>query len=270
VIKSLYDASHRPQAFFYRQGKYWPIGSMSCQRCMRNIAQISTWVDKDRSHADLLDSAHLCRFSNRRNIMASSKQVAANKRNALKSTGPTTVEGKQAISGNAVRHGLTALNHLMLEGEDEDEFAKLQSEVLNEVQPVGIREREIAERIAELFWRLRRTGVIESGILTYSYYENLRVQALDKVMDARRNPFGPLAAEEAERSAIADLDVASNTRDEQSTFLGRAFVEDAENGNALAKLIRYETALWNQLSKASLQLTKLQDKRVEPADVASG
>jgi hypothetical protein len=40
--------------------------------------------------------------------MTSLKQIEANRRNALKSTGPRTKDGKQQSSQNAVRHGLTA------------------------------------------------------------------------------------------------------------------------------------------------------------------
>lgn len=40
--------------------------------------------------------------------MASLKQFEANRRNALKSTGPRTEDGKRRASRNAVRHGLTA------------------------------------------------------------------------------------------------------------------------------------------------------------------
>src|SRR6266550_9513837 len=40
--------------------------------------------------------------------MTSYRQIEANRRNALKSTGPKTEAGKQLSRCNAVRHGLTA------------------------------------------------------------------------------------------------------------------------------------------------------------------
>ena len=44
----------------------------------------------------------------RRFLMSSLRQIAANRRNVTKSTGPRTEEGKQRSRCNAVRHGLTA------------------------------------------------------------------------------------------------------------------------------------------------------------------
>jgi hypothetical protein len=42
--------------------------------------------------------------------MATAKQIAANRRNALLSTGPRTPEGKRISSGNALTFGLFANN----------------------------------------------------------------------------------------------------------------------------------------------------------------
>ena len=40
--------------------------------------------------------------------MATEAQILANRRNAQKSTGPRTREGKAAVSQNAIKHGLLA------------------------------------------------------------------------------------------------------------------------------------------------------------------
>jgi hypothetical protein len=40
--------------------------------------------------------------------MTSMRQIEANRRNALRSTGPTTEEGKRRSRRNALRHGLSA------------------------------------------------------------------------------------------------------------------------------------------------------------------
>ena len=56
--------------------------------------------------------------------MTSQKQIAANRRNAAKSTGPKTAEGKQVTRLNALKHGLQA-EHVVIPGEDPEEFEAL-------------------------------------------------------------------------------------------------------------------------------------------------
>src|SRR4028119_1382113 len=56
--------------------------------------------------------------------MTSEGKAEANRRNALKSTGPKTPEGKSAVRLNAVRHGLLS-KEVRLPGEDEEALREL-------------------------------------------------------------------------------------------------------------------------------------------------
>ena len=56
--------------------------------------------------------------------MATQQQIDANRRNAQKSTGPTTPEGRAAVRHNALKHGLTA-EILIPSMEDQPEFDRL-------------------------------------------------------------------------------------------------------------------------------------------------
>ena len=49
--------------------------------------------------------------------MATAAQIAANRLNVQKSTGPRTPEGKAASSSNALKHGMDAAS-IVIPGED--------------------------------------------------------------------------------------------------------------------------------------------------------
>ena len=58
--------------------------------------------------------------------MATDKQIAANRRNAQKSTGPRTLEGKAKSSRNALKHGLASISkHAFLSVEDKSAFDRM-------------------------------------------------------------------------------------------------------------------------------------------------
>ena len=68
--------------------------------------------------------------------MSSLKQLEANRRNAQKSTGPRTVEGKDRSRYNAVKHGMTAKTPV-LPGEDEGAFQKRVDSWKDDLRPRG-------------------------------------------------------------------------------------------------------------------------------------
>ena len=68
--------------------------------------------------------------------MASENQVAANRQNAAKSTGPKTAQGKQVARMNALKHGLQA-ERVVIPGEDPEEFEALFRSLEEYYRPVG-------------------------------------------------------------------------------------------------------------------------------------
>ncbi|MDE1969096.1 MAG: hypothetical protein KGI92_09325 [Alphaproteobacteria bacterium] len=96
--------------------------------------------------------------------MVSEAQIAANRRNAAKSTGPKTAEGKGVANRNALRHGLTA-RHLVLFDEGLTDFAQFHAELRSALAPEDAIEETLAERVVLCAWRLRRMSRIEAAIL---------------------------------------------------------------------------------------------------------
>src|SRR5580765_1561351 len=95
--------------------------------------------------------------------MTSYRQFQANRRNALKSTGPNTEEGKQKSRRNAVRHGLTA-ETVIGTLEDAEDYKAFESAVIADYDAKSAVERELILRLASVLWRLRRATAMETGL----------------------------------------------------------------------------------------------------------
>src|SRR5436309_5249279 len=97
-------------------------------------------------------------------IMTSVKQLEANRRNSLKSTGPRSEDGKRASRQNALRHGFTA-ETIIEPLEHPDEYRTFEAAIVAEYLPQTPVEQELVHRLASLFWRLRRATSIETELL---------------------------------------------------------------------------------------------------------
>ena len=58
----------------------------------------------------------------------SKRQLEANRRNALRSSGPRTAAGKAVARDNALKHGFLS-RHLIIEGESAEDFQQLLDEL---------------------------------------------------------------------------------------------------------------------------------------------
>jgi hypothetical protein len=161
--------------------------------------------------------------------MATPSQVNANRINAQKSTGPKTPEGKAKSRRNALRHGLTA-KACMLADEDPNDLLDMIAEINEKFDPQDTDEDFLVQRMAEARIRYNRIMPLEAAIF------NLRL-VVDKAPDPLMEAQG-LSCQRA-----------------------WAYMRDANGGNALSKLSRYETTLLREYDRSRHELEKLQKIR---------
>ena len=208
--------------------------------------------------------------------MTSFRQIEANRRNALKSTGPTSEAGKQRSRRNAVRHGLTA-ETVITTLEDEEDYKAFELSVTSGFDAPTAVERELVLRLASLLWRLRRATAIDTGLL----------QLQSEIISEFKQPPAQLAqVNEHDTNETADytggtppsrqsdlawsIDRSDSTvshiarnnpneadkiSDASNTEIARCFLRLANLANAaFERANRYETALWRQVGQVLLTL----------------
>src|SRR4030081_2011672 len=117
--------------------------------------------------------------------MATDKQIAANRLNAQKSTGPKTPEGRAAVRLNGVKHGLTA-ETIVLKGESEADFTNLLDSLEAEHDPATPTEEALVVQLALATWRLRRLYHVEGGFYAYKMKEHAKSRESLKLDDSER------------------------------------------------------------------------------------
>jgi len=94
----------------------------------------------------------------------SNARAEASRRNGAKSRGPKTPEGKARSAQNALKHGLRAQKHIVLQGEDAAEFNALESALIEELAPDGALQSALAQRLVFAVWRLARSERLEAEL----------------------------------------------------------------------------------------------------------
>jgi hypothetical protein len=94
--------------------------------------------------------------------LASERRLAVNRANAQLSTGPKTPEGKAVSSLNAVKTGLTGRS-VLLPTEDAEAYEAHLLHYVEAYAPVGEREIQLVQSLADTQWRLDRIPNLETG-----------------------------------------------------------------------------------------------------------
>ena len=158
--------------------------------------------------------------------MATEKQIAANRKNAQRSTGPRTPEGKARSAMNALKHGLTSRGG-PFPGEDPNEFTDHQLQMSRDLDPNGPVEAFLAERICRLSWFLLRASRF--------------------TLTAMHELYERTAAE-------------SDTKKHPDIHLGRMIANDFSDARVLDRLSIYERRFETSLFKTMRQYNALKNR----------
>jgi hypothetical protein len=216
--------------------------------------------------------------------MTSFRQIDANRRNARKSTGPTTEEGKQQSRCNAVRHGLTA-ETVISALDDAEDYKAFEAAIIADYDAQSAVERELVLRLASLLWRLRRATTIETGLFEIQANHLRQFRAARRVAPTSRGlmsaMFGqddlvnlernPLSSGSTSTSEFVSSSLTGSIERavDPGTELARCFLRLANLPNyALDRLSRYEATLWRQVAQILFTLGAL-DRR-KPQERRSG
>ena len=201
--------------------------------------------------------------------MTSFRQIEANRRNARKSTGPVTKEGKQHSRCNAVRHGLTA-ETVIGALEDAEDYKAFEAAITADYDAQSAVERELVLRLASLLWRLRRATTMETGLFEIQA-DHLREfrhrrQTEPKSRDIIYAEFGRADSVDAnpDRASLGTTNgtqaLPSSRRQcvDPAIHLARCFLRLTNLPSyPLDRLSRYEAVLWRQAGQILLALESL-------------
>ncbi len=203
--------------------------------------------------------------------MTTPQQVEANRRNARKSRGPKTPEGRAVSSRNAIKHGLLS-KQVLLPGENAHELEELGRQLKEDLKPIGALETRLVEDIAADFWRLWRIRRMEAGIFAWQGYQIESERALERAQQYERQEceFPSLRRKTSVDydEAMAAAEQARVLQKQELPTLGLAFLRDADSANGFSKLSRYEATITRSIYRVLHELQRLQAAR-KGAEVAS-
>jgi hypothetical protein len=209
-------------------------------------------------------------------LMATEKQIAANRANAKRSSGPQTPEGKIRSSMNSRKHGLSAKT-IVIDGEDPAEFEELLNDLIRDFNPRPGCEYELVCQLAAKFWRLRRVPRFEASFLRTQQtivYRDPRFEQIIREQTACRSLRQPVTSKHLPKhlqptGKVEPAQEFGDIEKEVRAHYEKAFPPEArqpvsspsENQEMLAKVSRYEIALMNSIGRTLNMLLGLQNMR---------
>ena len=201
--------------------------------------------------------------------MTSYQQMGANRRNALKGTGPKTDAGQQVSRCNAVRHGLTA-ETVIGALEDAEDYKSFEAAITADYDAQSAVERELVLRLASVLWRLRRATSMETGLFEiqaqhlHDYRQSRQLPDSRDIIQAAFSRPHSISADAVSHNAEHDIEAVPDSgmkANAPNVEFADGFLRLANLPNfALDRLSRYEATLWRQAGRILYALETL-DRR---------
>src|ERR1035437_2775277 len=177
----------------------------------------------------------------------SPEQLAANRANAARSTGPRTPEGKARSAQNARKHGFTASSFAVVRLEDLNEVAHLKEDLVNLYHPVNSQELFALERVALAQQAMLRAARLESGFLS---------NCLGESFDTNGQSRFPM-----NQKLTADIEICQAQN--LNYLLGDGFYRLISHNNSFALLLRYQAQAERHYRRAIGEFDRLKALREE-------
>lgn len=139
--------------------------------------------------------------------------------------GPKTEEGKAVSRYNAIKHGLLS-KEVYIDEEEQSILEELTESLYDALDPEGMLEEILVDRVISNLWRLRRAVIVERS-----------------TMEWHQNDFDMFPIGQSEEQQV------------------RKSVKDMLTNDNIEKLLRYETTIERSTYKALHELERLQAKR---------
>ena len=230
--------------------------------------------------------------------MSTPEQIAQNRKNAEKSTGPKTDEGKATSSQNAVKHGFFAKNDV-ISGEDLAAYESHRQAIYDEFVPFTPCESVLTQRIASLSWRLMRADRLQTTTIntlvaaqqkatpaTQSSIPKFNLEAMIKELRRKdadpeyalndagiilaglvRYKHEPVTTDPAVDEAIhaANSSAPGNHICDAEILLGTVIYNDFHGSAVIERLQCYEQRIESSLFKTIRQFQQFQESRRKAA-----
>jgi hypothetical protein len=183
----------------------------------------------------------------------SEKQLAANRANAARSTGPRTPEGKARSAQNSSRkHGFISSTFAVVRLEDLHDIARLKDDLLAVYKPVNSQELFAVERIALAQQALLRAARLESGLFSTCLNETLDSAGQAMIL---MNP-----------DLAGDGDIEITRAQNRNYLLGEGFHRMTSKSNSWSLFLRYHAQAERHYRRAVEEFERLRRLRSRPSN----